>query len=208
VSLLGRLLGKGQAPPPERPAIALPVVLGALSANLVALEKKQVQPVLVCAQLADWVRDAGLEPPAPVDVRTWVAALDPEGWRRLALLVAALEEDAVGAVVAQMAARRDIAPLIEEGMVETAARTPLLTLALLRESTVRLEELARAWVAALDVAVAGETAEQSAERLARIDYGRLLSKAEHAKQDAEARMAELRKRQEQAENLRTRRSKW
>ena len=111
-------------------------------------------------------------------------------------------------MVAQLAAHRGVASVIEEGMVGTAVRAPLLTLALLRESAVRLEELARTWSAALGVGIAGETAEQSAEHLARIDYARLLDKAERAKVDAEARMAELRKRQEKAEERRTRRSKW
>jgi hypothetical protein len=207
VSIFDRLLGKSPVPP-KGPAIELPVVVGALHANLAALEKKQVQAALVCARLADWLRDAGLEPPFPDEVGAWAAGLDAEGWRRLALLVGALEADAVGAVFAQAVARNDLRWLVEQGVVGVAAQASLLTVKLLRESSVRLEELARAWLAAMRVAIAGETAEQSAERLRRLDYGGLLGKAERAKKEAEARMAELREKQEQAERARAVRSKW
>jgi hypothetical protein len=186
----------------------LPVVISALHGPLAALERKQVEPLLVRARLADWLRDAGLPPPDPDQVTTWVAALDAEGWRRLALLATAMELDAVSSVVGRLAARHDAAWLVKEGLIGVAAATPLLTVALLRESAVRLEELARAWLAALGASIVGEAPAESEERWQRIDYGRLLAEADRAKKEAEQRMAELRERQERAERMRAGRSKW
>jgi hypothetical protein len=188
--------------------VELPVVMGALHGPLAALERKPVEPLLVRARMADWLRDAGLLPPDPDQMTTWVAALDAEGWRRLALLATAMEVDAVGSVVGRMAARRDAAWLMKEGLIGVASGTPLLTVALLRESHVRLEELARAWLAALGAGIVGETPAESEERWQRIDYGRLLAEADRAKKEAEQRMAELRERQEKAERMRAGRSKW
>jgi hypothetical protein len=205
VKLLDHLLGKG---PQQRAEIALSAVMVALQGPLARLEKKHLEPALVRARLGDWVRDCGLVPPAPVLVGKWLAPLDEEGWRRLALLLAAIEVDGVDVAVARSAARHDAEWLVKNALVAVAAGTPLLTLSLLRDSSVRVEELARVWLAALDVAIAGETAAESAERRRRIDYGRLLSEAERAKKEAEERMEELRKKVEEAEKLRAGRSKW
>jgi hypothetical protein len=218
VKFFDRLRGKGRessldpkAADPSAsgpPAIDFGAVMAALERNLASLEKRQIVPALVRARLADWLRDAAVEPPGPEDVGEWVADLDEEGWRRLALLVEALEVDEVGAAITRLAARQDASSFVKAGMIGPAARTPLLTLSLLRESAVRLEELARVWLFDLGASIQGEAFELSAERLRRLDYGRLLSEAERAKKAAEERMAALREQQEKAERARTRRSKW
>jgi hypothetical protein len=208
MSLFDRLRRKPPEPP-DRPAIALQAVLAALNEHLASLEKKAIEPALVRARLADWLRDAGLEPPAPAQVDAWASSgFGRETWRRLALLVDALGAGAVSGPVAKVAAQGGAAPFVQNGMLGAATKTPLLTLSLLRESEVRLEELARSWLAALGLGIEGETAAQSAEKLVQLDYVRLLQKADRAKQDAEARMAALREKQEQAEKARAGRSKW
>ena len=59
-------------------------------------------------------------------------------------------------------------------------------------SALRVEELSRAGLAALGIAIAGETAAQSAIALARLDYERLLAQAEQARKAAEGRIAAAR----------------
>ena len=81
-----------------------------------------------------------------------------------------------------------------------------VTVALVRQSEVRAEEFARRLAADLGVAIAGETAEHSQQRLDAIDYKRLLAEAEQAKAAAQAQMEKLRKKQEELD-LRRRRGK-
>jgi hypothetical protein len=188
--------------------IELPLLTAAMAANLAALERAAIRPPLLLARMADRLRDEAVDPPDPGNVNAWVSRLDAEAWRRLALLVAALDVDAMRALLAPLVVRDGVERVTRIGIIGAAADASLLTLALLRESKVRLEELARRWLAALGVAIVGETAAVSAETLQRIDYARLLGEAERAKAAAEARMAELRKQQELAEKMRAGRSKW
>lgn len=190
------------------PMIELPLLTAAMAANLAALERAAIRPPLLLARMADRLRDEAVDPPDPGNVNAWVSRLDAEAWRRLALLVAALDVDAMRALLAPLVVRDGVERVTRIGIIGAAADASLLTLALLRESKVRLEELARRWLAALGVAIVGETAAVSAETLQRIDYARLLGEAERAKAAAEARMAELRKQQELAEKMRAGRSKW
>jgi hypothetical protein len=206
VKLFGRTVGKGR--PPDVPTVDLPLMTAALGRRLVELENKVIQPLVMRAKMADRLRDLSLEPPEPETMAQWTEALDPDGWRRLALLLAAGEEENVAAAIAGAVARHDAPWLVRTGLLGVAAETPLLSLGLLRESEVRLEELARTWLSNLGVAIAGETPRQSEERRAAIDYARLLAEAERAKRDAEERMTELRKKQEMAERMRAGRSKF
>src|SRR5208283_4064709 len=96
---------------------------------------------------------------------------------------------------------------VKEAFVGLALATPLLTMTLLRQSPLRVEEFARHFLARLGTAVSGETAAQSRERLERLDYGRLLAEAERAKVSAEERMEYLRQLQED-QARRARRGKW
>ncbi len=82
-----------------------------------------------------------------------------------------------------------------------------LTVALVRQSAIRAEEFARHFSMRLGIAIRGETGEKSLKRLNALDYRRLLSEAEQAKQAAQDQMERLRKKQEQTDRGR-RRGKW
>jgi hypothetical protein len=85
----------------------------------------------------------------------------------------------------------------------------LLIMAVLRMSALRLEELARAWLAALGIGIAGEDAARSLAALQRLDYERLLAQVEQARQAAEGRMAQLQEAQDEDDRARApRRGKW
>jgi hypothetical protein len=142
----------------------------------------------------------------PGDFDGLVLGLDAEAWRRLALVVAALDCDDVRRVLPGLLAR-PVEAQVRRAFVDFARSTELLTLDLLRQSPHRVEEFARGWLDRLGASVEGETEEQSRERLARLDYGRLLAEAERARQEAEGRMEYLKKLQEQA-GRRARRGKW
>jgi hypothetical protein len=83
-----------------------------------------------------------------------------------------------------------------------------LTLELLRQGPLRVEEFARHFLARLGAAVAGETPAQSRLRLQRLDYAQLLAEAERDKVSAAERMDYLRRLQEQQEQRLARRGKW
>jgi hypothetical protein len=64
-------------------------------------------------------------------------------------------------------------------------------------------------LAAFGIAIAGETAAQSAGALQRLDYERLLAQAEQARQAAEGRLAQLQQAQDEDDRARSpRRGKW
>jgi hypothetical protein len=96
---------------------------------------------------------------------------------------------------------------IRTAFVGLARELPLLTMELLRQSELRIEEFARNFIARLGATVAGETPQQSRDRLHRLDYARLLEEAEQAKVSAEERMEYIRKLQEE-QDKKTRRGKW
>ena len=70
-----------------------------------------------------------------------------------------------------------------------------------------MEELARRLLAGLGAAVAGETADESKNKLHRLDYGRLLAEAEQARRAAAERAERLKKLQDEQEQRRSRRGK-
>jgi hypothetical protein len=202
-----RLFGRKPSEPEERPRMELPALCEVLARRRPALERKEVEPALVRARLADFHRDQGLETLPPETFRDLLGTLDREGLRRLALVTDALEAPAVDRVVAALARARGVETQVGMGFVGFAAMTPLLTLELLGQSPLRLEELARRWTQALGAGIAGETEKESAQRLERLDYGKLLEEAERAKQAAETRQAKLKKLREE-KDVRAARGKW
>jgi hypothetical protein len=80
----------------------------------------------------------------------------------------------------------------------------------LAASAVRAEELARRVAGALRVEIAGETRAESDQRLAKINYRRLLANVDTAKASAQEQMAELLRRQEAEDRgiAMRRRGKW
>lgn len=204
MSLTNRLFGrKGGAPQLD------PAALQAFLSNAVsACAGRPAEADLVRARFADRCRDAGLEPLLPEEFDALAGGLDTEAWSRLALLVATLDLEAVRSALAVLAAVRPLVDLTRAAFADLARETPLLTLELLRQSPLRVEELARRFIAELGAGVRGETPQVSRERLARLDYGKLLAEAERAKQAAADRVEKLRKLQEEQEKRRPRRGKW
>lgn len=199
MSLTDRLFGRSAGV-----SFALPAVQAKLAAAV--RDGVPADPELTRARLADAFRDAGLVPPLPEEADAAAAGLDAEGAGRFAALVAVLDLDEVRGSLMKMSVAGNAAELAAR-LAGVARDSSLLTAEILRQSELRLEELARRLIAGLGAGVAGETAAKSKERLERIDYGRLLAEAERAKAAAAERVAELeRLRNEQAR--RTRRGKW
>jgi hypothetical protein len=163
---------------------------------------------LTRARLADHFRDMSLLPLLPEEFDRAAANLDPEGQRRLAVLVSLLELDTVRAVVAQHASTWPVYQLVNAAFTGLAEDTPLLTVEVLSQSEHRVEELARRFLSAIRVSISGETAEDSKKRLHKLDYGRLLAEADKARTAATERAERLRQLQEQQEQRRGRRGKW
>jgi hypothetical protein len=98
---------------------------------------------------------------------------------------------------------------VHNGMVAPAKALRAVEPRILATHMVRAEERARRVATGLGVAFAGETAAQSAARLAKIDYTRLLATVDTAKASAEEQMAELLRRQEDEDaRVERRRGKW
>jgi hypothetical protein len=88
-----------------------------------------------------------------------------------------------------------------------AQDTNLLTIEVLAQSEQRVEELARRFLAAIRASINGESAEESKQRLNKLDYSRLLAEADRAREAAKDRAERLRQLQEQQEQRRGRRGK-
>jgi hypothetical protein len=203
-------LGKnwfGRGGPPQ-PQVDLAGLQQRLAGLVTRWAGRPPDPDLVRARLADGLRDAGLRPPTLDEFDALADGLDDEGWRRLAVLASALDQEDVRSALPQLAKVRLPAELLALGFVGVARTTPLLTLDLLAQSPLRLEELARLLLAELGLAVSGESARASRERLGRLDYGRLLAEAERAREAAAGRMEQLHKLQDEQERTRPRRGKW
>lgn len=211
---MARIFRKKPADPPEVDSPAPPRVewdlghlVGLVRDAAPALEARDVVAPLVHARLADHYRDAGLAPPAAEGFDRRAGDLDVEGWRRLALAVATLDDDGVRATLAALAPRVPVEAQVEGGFLGLARDAAPLTVGLVRQNAVRAEEFARHFAARLGVGIAGETDAQSQKRRLAIDYKRLLAEAERAKAAAQEKMERLRKKQEEADQGR-RRGKW
>jgi hypothetical protein len=205
MSLVDRIF-RGRKKDGGPPDIAVPALVAELRQAALTLSVRPLAHELVRARLADAFRALALDPMPAADLMASVHALDDEGWRRLALLVAVVEGEAMRgawpALSPDGTARRTM-----EQIAQTATEKALLSLDLVRQSEHRAEELARGLVKAVGARVRGETEVESTAHLERLDYARLLGQAEQAKKDAEARMVELRKLQEKMGGA-GRRGKW
>jgi hypothetical protein len=152
-----------------------------------------VEPGLLRARLADRCRDAGLAPVLPEEFAERTTSLDEEGWRRLALSASALEMPGVLESVPGLCGERAVGDWLEAAFFAPARELHLLTMELLSQSALRVEEFARQFVHRAAGAVRGETEEQSRQQLHRLDYARLLSQAERARTSAEERLEATRR---------------
>jgi hypothetical protein len=171
-----------------------------------ALEARAVEAALVHARLADHYRDVGLAPPDAGEFERQASRLDIEGWRRLALAVATLDDAGVRAALAGPGPRALVAEQVEIGFLGLARDTAPLTVALVRQSASRAEEFARHLAMRLGIGIMGETDRESRVRLHALDYKRLLAELERAKAAAEEKMKRLREKQAEAD-LKRRRGK-
>lgn len=204
MSIFDRFRGNKDA----RIEVALPVAVSAVGAAVPVFEGRDVDAALVRARLADLCRDADVEPVEPAAFDASTHELAPEGWRRLAVLTAALDQAELWAAVGAAARRRSAVDVIG-ALVTTARERGLLDLEVLRKSPFRVEELTRAALEGARVAVVGESREQSRVALERLDYARLLAEAEVARRAAEDRMKALKKAQEEEDKKRRAgRGKW
>lgn len=178
------------------------------SGQAARLAGKAPDPELVRARLADGLRDTGLVPPLPEVFDGQTADLLEPAWQRLALLVSALDVPELRAVLPVLCSGgRSPDELVGQGFVGVARSTSLLTLELLRQASVRVEEFTRRFLAGLGVSVRGEPEERSRQRLEQLDYGRLLEQVEQAKLSAEERLEVLRRIQDE-QDRRAQRGKW
>jgi hypothetical protein len=212
MKLIDRIFGRGKeeeaAEEAARPAIALAPLVDQLEALLEAIAGLPVDPDVVRARLADTFRDIGVDPVDPAEFDALAKDLDEGGWARLDLATRGAAQgvlgDALPALVAAVGARG----AVEAAFTGFAKSSPLLTPELLRESSLRLEELSRRWIQSAGALVEGETPDASRAALERLDYGRLLAELERARMSAEERMAYLKKLQEEHDATRPRRGKW
>lgn len=201
-----RKFKSGSNPDPE--PMRLQLVADRFSWLAPRLEDREIEPDLLRAQLADHCRDAELLPVDPQAFDRWTTDLNTECWRRLALAVSAFEDPLTRNMLATLAQVRELDDIVESGLVAFARESGLLTMAVLRQSELRSEELARKLARRLGVGILGESEEESEQELERLDYGRLLAEAERAKELAEDRMTYLRERQEEELRRRRPRGKW
>jgi hypothetical protein len=165
-------------------------------------------PDLIRARLADRCRDAGLTPVLPEEFDAEVSGYETETWCRLALLIGVLDVDDVRAALPKLVSARPLKEIIANGFTGLARDANLLTMEVLSQSELRIEEFARLFIGRLGASIVGENAADSQKRLERLDYGRLLAEAKRAQESASGRADRLRKMQDEQEQRRSRRGKW
>jgi len=164
--------------------------------------------LLARARFADACRDAELQPVAGLVFEARCGALDAEHQQRFGLLTSALDLEPANRQLAAFAERGEAAAALQR-LADLTCDLHLLTIDVLQQSDVRLEEFARHFCSRWELAVEGETAEASRQRLHDINFGRLMKEAEAVRATAEDRMAFLRELQEKEEQTRRpRRGKW
>jgi type II secretory ATPase GspE/PulE/Tfp pilus assembly ATPase PilB-like protein len=169
--------------------------------------QQQIDIELVHARLADHYRDIELDFIAPKDFRALAEQLDEESQQRFALTVAGLENETLKEALPKCL-KKDAAQQVRICFFAFAIDTDLLTIELLQQSPLRVEEFARQFLARLGAEIENETHAESQQRLMRLDYRRLLKDAEQAKASAEERMDYLRQLREEQESRLARRGKW
>lgn len=187
----------------------------AIAANMAAEVAADVasspsEPALIEARLCDHYRDEGVVPLEPHFFTVITSGMDDSDWRRLDIIAGMFARPELRAVLGPVSQGMPVRDQVHNGMVVPAKALRAVDPRILATHMVRAEELARRVAAGLGVAFAGERAAQSAARLAKIDYMRLLAKVDAAKASAKEQMAELLLRQEHedARVQRGRRGKW
>ncbi len=167
--------------------------------------QQDVDIELIHARLADHYRDLDLNFIAPLDFHNLIEDMNQEARRRLALAVEGLDHDELKNA---LGVKTDGIKTIKHCFVSFAKDMDLLTMELLQQSSLRVEEFARQFLARLGADIEDETKAESQQRLRRLDYRSLLNEAEQAKASAKERMDYLRKLREEQEMALGRRGKF
>lgn len=146
---------------------------------------------LLQAVLADYYRDAHVDPLHPTLFNLATQGMDEAHWLRFAVVVGMLGHEELRAVLPAVTLSLSVRDQIEKGMVAPAKDLRAVDLRLLSSSLVRAEELARRVAQGLGVEIEGETMAESRARLTKIDYSRLIANVEAARAAAEERRDEL-----------------
>jgi hypothetical protein len=165
-------------------------------------------PALVEAKLADHYRDAGVLPLIPEIFAAQTGALSKADWLRLEIIVDMFDNEDLHKALTEISTNTPVEIQISIGILPIVKTLQAINETVLATSMVRAEELARRVAAGLRIAFEGESEKESAKRLAKIDYTRLLEKVDAAKASAEEQLAELLKHQEEADARIRRRGKW
>ena len=169
--------------------------------------QQEVDIALIHARLADHYRDMELDFITPNDFRSLTEQLDEAAQQRLALLVAGLDNEVLKQAIPKCV-KTDVKQQVRICFLSFAIETDLLTIELLRQSSLRVEEFARQFLKRLGAGIEDETYAESKQRLKRLDYRSLLNQAKQAQVSAEERMDYLRQLQEEQERRMGRRGKW
>lgn len=200
---------KSKSPKGSIKPVNIDEVITTLGSASTDWESRVVFPELIRARLADVCRDASIRPASASAFRERWQPLDEAHQRRFGLLLSACDLEGVQQRFAQWSGNHDANnPLLALFHTLTTG-LPLLTVDVVSQSDIRLEELARHFCYHAGLSIEGETDEASSTRLNEIDFARLISEADVARSSAEDRMAYLRKMQEEQEQTRRpRRGKW
>lgn len=184
-------------------------VITTLGSAAAAWETCTIFPELIRARLADVCRDALIRPASATAFREHWQPFDEAHQRRFGLLLSVCDLETVQSRFAQWAGSHNQSNVLLTLFHTLTTGLPLLTIDVVSQSDVRLEELARHFCKHAELPIAGETTDASTARLSEIDFARLIAEADAARSSAEDRMAYLRKMQEEQEQTRRpRRGKW
>jgi hypothetical protein len=191
------------------PAVGLDPMMEAVAEAVGGQEEGGAELALLRARLGDLCRDVGMAPAEPALLMSLCEDLDEAGLGRLAVVVAALREvEELGEALEALCGAGAGDALVERCADIALLATAPLTLELISQSPLRVEEFARHVLARLGARVDGERVDESQARLERLDYGMLLAEAARAQESAEGRLEYLRKLQEDMEARFRPRGKW
>lgn len=175
----------------ELPALWDQLKLAALEVSTIVVPKDgSWDRELTGARFVDGLRDAGAMIPS---VEAWEKMTDGfslEAWQRLEVLVRVFRHPAFAPRIGGLL-KEDSHRIGRAFPLFCVREAQLLTIELLLKSTFRLEELARKWVAALGATIAGEEANESRQKMERLDFGGVLKSLQAADADRSTRMKKL-----------------
>lgn len=170
--------------------------------------EQPVSRALLRSRVADGCRLVGK---APLEAAVWerlTSSYDADALARLWIVNELARDATVQVHIPTLFPDTDAGPYVSTALCGTVEATGPLTMELLVESPLRIEEFVRHFLARLGAGVEGETVQAAQARLERLDYRNLLAEAERARESAEERMEVLRKLQEDLEARRMPRGKW